>query len=404
MQVLLAGSDRALLADLESLLRRQGYNVRMAGDALEACESIRTQRISLLICSWHVPGMTGTELCRTLRATQPPHYVYVILYAGQQDKHLLLAGLDAGADDFLLQPIDPAELLARLRAGERVLKRERKLEIGNFSLDWVHEQLAESHETMRKDVARAAAIQKSLLPEPNAWPLCTVDWLFMPSYFLAGDMLGYFPVQDNCLAFFLFDVCGHGISSALISFATTKLLRQDWDGEKISVLCDLDGQARKAEFPAPNQVIEALNRRYCKDPESKNFFLTLIYGVFDACTGQTRISAAGHPPPLLWRRSERVFIESTARGLPVGIIEDTEYEEEILLLEPGDRLFVFSDGIIECPSPTGELYGDERFRETLSATAHLPVAAVKKQISANLKAWHGSESFPDDVSLLILER
>jgi len=406
VDVLLVDDDSGFLHDLSAALSQRGdkYKVRTARHGETAFEMIHSQGISLLICCWQLPGMSGPELCRKIRNSQFSHYVYCILYSRHRDKRLLVAGMEAGADDFLMQPIDPEELLARLLAAERVLKLERTLKIGNFSLDWLHKQLEEAHETMRRDLARAAAIQKSLLPNPIAWPMYNVDWLFIPCSFLAGDMLGYFPVRETRLAFYLFDVCGHGISSALISFSITKLLRQDWNGEKFPVACSLESSDEEdVGFPAPGRVVEALNRQYCKDPESASLFLTIVYGIFDPCSGQVRLCAAGHPPPLLWRRAERTLVESSARGLPVGIVENTAYEEEILRMEPGDRLFVFSDGITECPGCTGELYGDDRFREALRATADVPVAEATRQISAHLKNWHGGENYPDDISLLILE-
>jgi sigma-B regulation protein RsbU (phosphoserine phosphatase) len=403
MRVLLIDDDPTSLMFLSAVLRKQGHEVLTASNAGEGFRLILERQASLVISDWNMPEMPGPELCRKIRSARLPHYVYFILLSVRSDKDSLLEGLEAGADDFLVKPVDPAELRARLRAGERVLRLERELDERNEALDKLNSELSLTYETMRKDITTAAAIQKSLLPRPRVWTEVKLDWLFIPSSLLAGDMLGYFPLDQHHLAFFQIDVSGHGVSSALISFATSKLLTQE-EGRHLPSDPSAGGVEEEMAVPPPNRVIAELNRRFSKEPESESYFLTMVYGVLDARTGRVSLSSAGHPPPLFWRRQDLSFVQSSVRGLPVGVLEDSQYELEDFFMTPGDRLYIYTDGIVECPNPAGEMFGLDRFQELLADTTDFSLDEVRALVSETLRVWRGCDLFPDDISLLILER
>lgn len=402
MNVLLIDDDPASLLFLSAVLRKQGHAVVTAQSAQEGYQLILERRAALVISDWNMPEMTGPDLCRQIRSAGLPHYVYFILLSVRRDKDSLLEGMEAGADDFLVKPVDPAELRARLRAGERVLHLERELDERNEALDRLNSELSLAYETMKKDLATAAAIQKSLLPRPQVWGEFKLDWLFIPSSLLAGDMLGYFPLDQNHLAFFQIDVAGHGVSSALISFATSKrLMPEGKHGGPPKFQHQPEGES--PGIPEPSQVIAELNRRFSNEPEAESYFLTMVYGSLDIRDGRLRLSVAGHPPPLLWRRADGTFIESRCRGVPVGVLDDSEYDTEDLQMNAGDRLFIYTDGIVECPNPEGEMFGPERLRGRLAEAAGSSLTEVKETLSEALRQWRGSDLFPDDISLLIIE-
>jgi sigma-B regulation protein RsbU (phosphoserine phosphatase) len=403
MQVLLVDDDPTSLVFLSAVLRKQGHEVTTARNGNEAFDKVLHGQGSIVISDWNMPKLSGPELCRKIRAAMLPHYVYFILLTVRNDKESLLEGMEAGADDFLVKPVDSQELKARLRAGERVLLLEQALDERNAALDRINGELTLAYETIKRDLATAASIQGSLLPQPRDWRDSKLDWLFIPSSVLAGDMLGYFPVNASHLAFFQIDVSGHGVSSALISFATSKLLLPERGGHR-SGDHGADAAGEELPFLSPDRVIGELNRRFCRAPESESHFLTMVYGVLDDDNGRLTLSAAGHPPPLLWRAAEHDFVESQVRGMPVGVLEENLYDCEELPFGPGDRMVIYTDGIVECPSPSGELFGLERFREVLRDTAGFSLAEVKEAVSETLRVWRGCEVFPDDISMLIMER
>lgn len=128
MQILIADDDAPSRRLLEVTLQHFGYEVIVTADGLEAWERLRAPdapRVAVL--DWLMPGVTGPELCQRIRATPELASLYVILLTGKRDREDIVAGLEAGADDYLTKPFDQSELRARVRVGERVVGLERAL-------------------------------------------------------------------------------------------------------------------------------------------------------------------------------------------------------------------------------------------------------------------------------------
>ncbi|MEZ5584698.1 MAG: response regulator [Candidatus Competibacteraceae bacterium] len=213
MRILVADDDPTSLMIISAILARYGHEVRPANDGLEARQALEQEPLPFVISDWGMPGLDGPALCRWLRAAQLPHYVYFIMLTARGDKASLVEGMEAGADDFLVKPVDAEELRVRIRAGERILALERQLEERNQTLEQLNRNLQQAYQTIRKDMDAAAALQKDLLPPPATVQGVHWDWLFRPSHFVAGDMFGYFPLSEHCIGFYQLDVSGHGTSS-----------------------------------------------------------------------------------------------------------------------------------------------------------------------------------------------
>ncbi|MGB7562966.1 MAG: diguanylate cyclase, partial [Candidatus Acidiferrales bacterium] len=128
MRVLLAEDDRASRLMLLPLLEKWGCDVQMAENgaaAWAALQSNGSPRLALL--DWMMPGLSGLDICKKLRARREERYIYAILLTARTDQRDIVEGLESGADDYLTKPYDPAELRARLRIGERILKMQDDL-------------------------------------------------------------------------------------------------------------------------------------------------------------------------------------------------------------------------------------------------------------------------------------
>jgi len=125
--VLVVDDDPAILRLLTSLLTSNGYDVCVASSGSEALTLIGKEPPSIIITDWQMPEMDGLELVRRIRELELAHYIYILFLTGRSDDGALVAAIDAGADDFLKKPVDKSELLARIRAGQRVLALESRL-------------------------------------------------------------------------------------------------------------------------------------------------------------------------------------------------------------------------------------------------------------------------------------
>lgn len=124
-RILIAEDDATMRHILAGVLKKLGYEVTAASDGTEAWEILRkSDAPRLLILDWVMPGMDGLSLCRKIRETQTGGYIYIIMLTAQESRKDVLEGFEAGADDYLVKPVDPDELKARLKVGQRVLELE----------------------------------------------------------------------------------------------------------------------------------------------------------------------------------------------------------------------------------------------------------------------------------------
>ena len=141
MTVLIAEDDLASRRLLEKAVQSFGHDVVAARDGLEAWERFNNGDFSFVITDWMMPGFDGLELCRRIRTSIRPNYVYVIMVTSNSGQEDLITGMGAGADDFIVKPIDRRELQVRMRAAERILKLQQELRDKNQQLETINARL-----------------------------------------------------------------------------------------------------------------------------------------------------------------------------------------------------------------------------------------------------------------------
>ena len=129
--ILLAEDDPVTRMLMSRFLKKAGYEVDAVADGAEAFDKMLARYYPIFITDWEMPGMDGLELCRAMRNMQLDGYVYALLLTAHDAKEHIIAGLDAGADDYLIKPVHELELIARLNAGRRILALEHSLRVAN---------------------------------------------------------------------------------------------------------------------------------------------------------------------------------------------------------------------------------------------------------------------------------
>ena len=393
MHILIADDNIPSRLLLAKLLDKLGYEVFVAADGQEAWEILQNNRISFVITDWLMPVMDGLELCKKIRNTDFGHYIYVVILTSKEEKSEMIEGLEAGADDFIVKPFDKDELFVKIRTGERILKLEKSKEEQN-------RKLLDAYATIKKDLEAAAKIQSSLLPKSDAIISgIEFDWLFMPAAYIAGDIFNYFWLVDDYIGFYLLDVAGHGIPSALLSITLSRYLSPTDSSD--NPLKKLKSSPPYYEFTLPKDLVRDLNQRFQADDDSMQYF-TMIYGIVNARTGQVKITQAGHPSPILIKRDGATsFIGSG--GFPVGIFPEATFEEHEFHLESGDRFIMFSDGITECLDEKKQTFSTERLLNIINRTNGFPLHDLIIDLEKSLCDWNGGKEFYDDISLLAFE-
>ncbi len=394
MNVLVAEDERVTRHLLEQYLDSWGLKVTAASDGGQAWEFYQSGDFELVISDWNMPEMNGLQLVKRIREHVRGQYAYVILLTARSEKADLVNGLDAGADDFLSKPFDRNELRARLRAGQRIISLQRTLNERNRSLQ-------QANERMEKDLAAAARLQQSLLPEklPES-KSAKFAWSFRPCEELAGDNLNVFQLDSHHIGMYVADVSGHGVAAALLSVTISQLLSPKSSQHGLLVQPDAQDTSKRI-VSSPGRVVSELNRRFPIEEFDGNYF-TIVYGVLDTRTSVFRYVSAGHPPIILISGDgQPQFIENT--GFPIGWVQDHEYAERTLQLAVGDRLCIYSDGLPEAQNVDDEQFGDRRLLESLIGTVSQSLDNSVAQAMLTIESWCGTHHARDDMSMLAIQ-
>ena len=396
--VLLVDDSRAQRRTLAVQLIRAGYHVVEASTGDEAMAICVERRPDIVISDWMMPGQSGLDFCRNFRSMQSDRYGYFILLTSRNDKKDIAAGLRAGADEFLTKPVSGAELLARLSASERILRMEQSLRKTNAQLNETLNQLRETQAAIERDLREARNLQQSLVRDRHGrFGEFDLSLLMRPAGHIGGDLVGFFPINARRAGLFALDVSGHGVAAALLSARLAALLSGATDHNIALKMTDLG----LYDARPPVEILRELNRLMLDDLRTDSYF-TMVYADLDYLSGKLRLVQAGHPYPVLQRADGT--IEAIGRGgLPVGIFAHAEYEEVQLTLNPGDRLFITSDGLTETENQRGETLGDDGLQAILRTNASLKGDALLESICWS--AAHYSQGRPnDDISAVLIER
>jgi len=243
---------------------------------------------------------------------------------------------------------------------------------------------------LNRDFDAAAHIQTSLLPgRPAGIPGLTVDWLFEPCDRLGGDSFNIFMIDDRFAGFYQLDVTGHGVVAALQSVALTRVLAAAWPTSVMSGI------------RTPAKVTQRLNEQFPINPEVWQYF-TFLGGVVDLSTNTVRYASAGHPGPVhVPANGDPVMLE--AAGLPIGMFPDADYDEFVVTLGGGDRLYFYSDGVTDAMNDADEDFGRTRLLDTLGETRAKPMKDTLEDLRAAVSQWRGTDQLDDDLTLLAIE-
>jgi PAS domain S-box-containing protein len=252
---------------------------------------------------------------------------------------------------------------------------------------------------LSRDLELAARVQRSFLPKttPEIDGI-QVAWEFRPCAQLAGDFLGAFPLDDHNVALYVLDVSGHGASAALLSVTVSRWL-SPVPAESCLFRPADDGKG--FTIHRPRDVAALLNERFQIDPRLPQYF-TLVYGVLHVPSGRLDYVAAGHPGPVhIPEGGPACAYPSTAP--PIGLLPKAEFEESSLTLASRDRLFLYSDGLIEAVNARDEALGPGRLVHALETSRSEALDDVLRFAVARMEEFQGRKPAEDDVSLLAVE-
>lgn len=382
---LLVIDDDAIVRDsIVVYLQDSGFEVLEAENGEHGLEVFREHTPNLILCDLRMPKLDGLGVLRRVREESPETPFIVVSGAGVMAD--VVEALRLGASDYIIKPIVDLEVLEHavnrsLDNAELALQNRKYRE----SLEEAIKSLRESLDVLRTDQKAGRQVQMKMLPSgPFHFGNYAIDYKIVPSLYLSGDFVDYFPVNDHCFGFYLADVSGHGASSAFV----TVLLKH------MSMSLLQDYQARENPAPIrPSLVLSTINHNLLSCNLGKH--VTVFGGVIDTRANTLTYSMGGHfPLPILSMGGESRFIEG--QGLPVGLFEDAEFVDVTIDLSGPFTLTIFSDGILEV-LPQETLKEKEQY--LLSVIDEKAGSAETVMSRLAVQDLHEA---PDDIALLVL--
>ena len=238
------------------------------------------------------------------------------------------------------------------------------------------------------DLRIATKIQVGALPpavpEFSGFPNLNLRGSMHTAKEVGGDFYDYFPIDENRICFLIADVSGKGMPAALFMM-TAKTTIKDY-------ALNLD---------STSEIFTAVNARLCEGNE-EGMFATAWIGIVDKRTMTLQYTNAGHNYPFLQRKGQPCEILKKNHGLFLAGMEDTQYLEDSIHLESGDRLLLYTDGVVEAHDQNGNLYGDDRLKAVLDSTGDLPGEQVLGRIGEDVGRYAAGVPQFDDITMVVL--
>ena len=379
-EILVVDDDAMSRKVLAQLLTAAGYKCRVSEDGSEALEIAHTTPPSVLLLDFDMPGLNGAEVLRRLRSDQNPAVAQIptIMLTAHGSEASEVSCLQAGADDFVTKPVNAAVLRARIETQLRLRSMRRQLERQN-------DELEKWRRNLERDLAAARLTQQSLIPQK---PLALSGWevatCYRPVIQVGGDIYGWLRMKDSRILFWIADGTGHGAAAALLTTLAKLLFHHGND-----------------EHDTPVTVMEAVNHDFRSIFGSRSF-MTAMCVALDPATGSASVVGAGHPPLLVTH--QKGTTESVASiAPPLGLIEQPEFTETAITLEPGDAFLLYTDGLFRWTKDERRRLSPLQLEKMLDHSA--PTAeALLKRVLAHSAADNSVNTLPDDMTALAVRR
>lgn len=366
-------------------LERFGFTALQAEDGHSGLELIRSHKPDLVLCDLRMPNLDGLELLKLVKDELPD--LPVIVMSGEGLLEDAIGALKLGAWDYISKPIEgPALEHAINKALEKaaLIQENRRY---RTSLELLNRQLRASLQLLAEDEDAGRQIQTRMLPRNHQR---FGEYLFtrdvVPSAFLSGDFIDAFSIDQRHWGFYLADVSGHGVSSALV----TVLLRTFVQRQVASF-----GRTQDDLVLSPARLLTRLNEEMAREDLDKH--LTIFYGIVDLHEDSLLYSNAGHFPwPILCDTAQIKILEQP--GVPVGMVPGTQYDQYQVPLASNMCLSVFSDGVLEA-LPQRTLDDKLDYLKRFFGRLDVSVEQAKHQLHLDDKS-----ALPDDVAILMVQR
>jgi sigma-B regulation protein RsbU (phosphoserine phosphatase) len=347
-----------------------GCKLLVAKNGEAALNIVKKSRPDLILLDIMMPGIDGFEVCRRLKADPATQGIPVIFLSALDETADKVKGLQLGAVDYVSKPFQAEEVIARVNT--------------HLTLHRLGREVQTQRDQLEHELKVVSALQRELLPQrlPEIRGL-KLGVHYDTSRYAGGDYYDVVELPNGCCGLMVADSEGHSAPATVMMAMTCALFRS----------CP-------SLHDQPDKVLNFINTNLCK--VNRESFVTVIYAVYDSNRRMLRVARAGHPLPILFRPAEGKAREVPCDGVfPMGFEPYEQIPVTDISLEPGDRILLYTDGVVEQFNMDKAPYGEERLVRQMERQGFDEPAAVIGAIMQDLQAFSGGRPEDDDQALLL---
>jgi len=368
--ILIVDDNPANVDILQARLAANNYEIITASDGEAGLAMARDHRPDLILLDIMMPKMDGIEVCRQLRADASLPFMPIIMVTAKTDSKDVVAGLEAGGDEYLTKPVDHAALVARVKSMLRIKS--------------LHDTVLEQSAQLQTQLKTATKIQSLFWPDIPVLTGGSYIWaVAVPAAYVSGDLYDVIPLPDGSLLAYVADVSDKGVPAALVMAALSTRIRSE-----ARIHCEV------------NTLLEAVNNRLHRLTSEEGFFATIVLVKYWPSNGRMQITLGGHLEPL-WIGKNCIIDFPPLKGIPLGITPDCRYEKKEIVLSPGESFLFFSDGVVEAENENKELFSNSRLVDYIMNSKGPPWG---KGLVELINQWRGNSGVSDDMTILEIWR
>ena len=378
-RTLIADDEPDILTALRILLANEGHELETVSSPAAVLEAIKRSQFDVVLMDLNyardtTSGREGIDLITRIRALDP--LLPIVVMTGWGTVDLAVEAMRRGVRDFVQKPWDNSRLLQTLNKQVKHARARR-----SFQRRLTLTQRTDAQ--LQRELAEARELQENLLANSStAIEGLQVAAEWQPATTVGGDYIAAFNIDDEHAAVCVADVVGKGLPAALL-MANFQAALKSLASQNLS----------------PADVTTRLNDLlYANIPLHK--FITAFYAVVNIPNRTLAFSNAGHNPPLLVR-SNGECVRLEAGGSVLGAFPNTPFAQEVVQLQPGDRLLLFTDGLTEACDNTGEQFGEQQLIDLLRAHSRSSADELKEIVFSSAAQFCGND-FRDDAALMVI--
>jgi serine phosphatase RsbU (regulator of sigma subunit) len=323
----------------------------------------------LILLDVMMPSLSGYDICRRIRENYNKYQLPIMMLTAKSSIDDITCGLEIGANDYITKPFDKNELL--LRVNNLIEFKKDAEEQKDFLL-------------MRSELSLARDIRNSIIVnEVPSLEGIEIKSHYLPCSAVGGDFHDFFQIDEKRLGIMIADVNSQGVQAVLID-TMLKIL--------FSMMKDDAGH--------PGKLMKKLNSILCNF--SFGQFVSANYVLIDLEKRKIVSANAGHLPIIVIKKSNEI-VQVFNRGKVMGGEPDIDYGEEEHELVHGERIILFTDGVIESRGGDGEIFGEKNFQDMLLEKRYLSPGKLTEEIVEEIKAWAGERGFEDDLTIIVAD-